>query len=95
LNGVFVRFSTRGVQKHHQKFFGEIPYPMSKTAAKKTEGNKPFFLALLLLRPSICFIAFFFGPFLCMRSSKGPENLKKSPQKKAGTRVDKHVAKQI
>jgi hypothetical protein len=24
-NGVFVRFSTRGVQKHHQKLFGGSP----------------------------------------------------------------------
>jgi hypothetical protein len=33
--GVFVRFSTRGVQKHHKKLFGESP--CQKLLAKKVE----------------------------------------------------------
>jgi hypothetical protein len=34
-NGVFVRFSTRGVQKHHKKLFGENP--CQKLLAEKVE----------------------------------------------------------
>jgi hypothetical protein len=33
--GVFVRFSTRGVQKHHKKLFGESP--CQKLLAEKVE----------------------------------------------------------
>jgi hypothetical protein len=41
--GVFVRFLTRGVQKHHKKRFGENPY--QKLLAKKVERKKTFFLS--------------------------------------------------
>jgi hypothetical protein len=39
-HGVFVRFSTRGVQKHHKNLFGESP--CQKLLAEKVEKNKLF-----------------------------------------------------
>jgi hypothetical protein len=54
-----VRFSTRGVQKHHKNFLGEVHdvhvksfYPI------KLRGNKTFFLSSFRLFPSIFLIAF-------------------------------------
>jgi hypothetical protein len=40
--GVFVRFSTRGVQKHHNKFWGT---PCQKPLAEKVEKKTTFFLS--------------------------------------------------
>jgi hypothetical protein len=51
--GVFVRFSTRGVQKHHKKLFGENT--CQKLLAEKVEGKK---LSYFRRFPSIFFIAF-------------------------------------
>jgi hypothetical protein len=51
--GVFVRFSTRGVQKHQKKLFGENP--CQKLLAEKVEKQKLFSCRLF---PSTCFIAF-------------------------------------
>jgi hypothetical protein len=45
--GVFVRFSTRGVKKHHKTFWEK---PCQKLFAKKVEKKNVF--------PSILFIAF-------------------------------------
>jgi hypothetical protein len=61
--GVFVRFSTRGVQKHHKKLFGENL--CQNLLAEKVEKKNPFVFShrLFLSR---------FWPFLCMRSSKTP-----------------------
>jgi hypothetical protein len=39
LYGVFVRFSTRGVQKHQKALWGKS---MSKILAEKVEKKKPF-----------------------------------------------------
>jgi hypothetical protein len=52
-HGVFVRFSTRRVQKHHKKLFGESP--CQKLLAEKVEEKKLFSCRLF---PSIFFIAF-------------------------------------
>jgi hypothetical protein len=41
--GVFVRFSARGVQKHHEKLFGENP--CQKPLAEKVEEKKAHFLS--------------------------------------------------
>jgi hypothetical protein len=48
----FVRFSTRGVQKHYKKLCGENP--CQKLLAEKVEEKKNS----CRLFPSICFIAF-------------------------------------
>jgi hypothetical protein len=53
LYGVFVRFSTRGVQKHHKKLFGGSP--CQKPLAEKVE--KKNFLPVVFSH-QICFIAF-------------------------------------
>jgi hypothetical protein len=49
LNGVFVRFSTRGVQKHHRPFLEKV---MSKTFAQKNEKKV---CVVFFLRSSIFF----------------------------------------
>jgi hypothetical protein len=46
---VFVRFSTRGVQKHHKNFFGEVH--VKNLLPKKVKGE--FFL------PVVFFLRFF------------------------------------
>jgi hypothetical protein len=81
-----VRFSTRGVQKHHKKLFGESL--CQKLLAEKVEKKKTFFLSSFP-------IEFFFIAFLAVSlheepknttkifSKIRPENLKKS-QKKVG-----------
>jgi hypothetical protein len=83
--GVFVRFSTRGVQKHHKKLFGGSP--CQKLLAEKVERKKLFSCRLF---PSIFFIAFLAisldeEPQNTIKtfSKIRPENLKKS-QKKVG-----------
>jgi hypothetical protein len=73
-NGVFVRFSTRGVQKHHKKLFAESP--CQKLLAEKVE-KKNFFPLVFSHR----FFLSRFWPFLCMRSPKAPQkHLLKSDQ---------------
>jgi hypothetical protein len=52
--GVFVRFSTRGVQKHHKKLFGENP--CQKLLAEKVEKKNLFSFRLF---PSISFYRVF------------------------------------
>jgi hypothetical protein len=78
--GVFVRFSTRGVQKHHKKLFGESP--VKNFGPKKLRENKLFFLRLF---PSIFFIAFLAVSLheepkntIKIFSKIRPENLKKT-----------------
>jgi hypothetical protein len=76
-----VRFSTRGVQKHHKKLFGESP--CQTLLAEKVERKKNFFPFVF---PVDIFLSRFW-PFLCMRSPKTPqklfgENLKKLRGKK-------------
>jgi hypothetical protein len=87
-NGVFVRFSTRGVQKHHTKLFWGSP--CRKLFAKKVE-KKNFV-------PVVCrfSFSFFLTAFLAvslhdelknttkMCSKTRPENLTKKPQKISG-----------
>jgi hypothetical protein len=51
--GVFVRFSTRGVQKHQKKLLGGNP--CQKLLAEKVEI---FFFFLLSFPIDFCFIAF-------------------------------------
>jgi hypothetical protein len=53
-HGVFVRFSTRGVQKHYKKVFGESP--CQKLLAEKVEKKKSFSCRLF---PSILFYRVF------------------------------------
>jgi hypothetical protein len=76
--GMFVRFSTRGVQKHHKFSFGE----------KKVERKQFFFPVVFFLQ--LDFIAF--GPWavslheelkntITIFSKIRPENLKKPPKK--------------
>jgi hypothetical protein len=60
-NGVFLRFSTRGVQKHYKQLFGESP--CQKPLAGKVE-KKTFFLSSF----PIGFCLSRFWPFLCMMS---------------------------
>jgi hypothetical protein len=64
-----VRFSTRGVQKHHKKLFGENP--CQKLLAEKVERFFFFFLSSF----PVDFFLSRFWPFLCMRSSKTPQKL--------------------
>jgi hypothetical protein len=52
--GVFVRFSTRGVQKHHKNVLGKIH--VKKFWPKKLREKKRF---SCLLFPSICFYRIF------------------------------------
>jgi hypothetical protein len=54
--GVFVRFSTRRVQKHHKNFLGKS---MSKPLAEKVVKTKNFFPFVFSHRPSICFYRVF------------------------------------
>jgi hypothetical protein len=80
-----VRFSTRGVQKHHLKLLGGSP--CQKLFTKKNEGKK-LFSGHLFLR---FFLSRFFAVSLHdelkntikMLPKTRPENLKKS-QKKVG-----------
>jgi hypothetical protein len=53
-NGVFARFSTRGVQKHHKNVLGGIN--VKTFWPKKLRGKKLFFLSSF---PFDFFIAFF------------------------------------
>jgi hypothetical protein len=83
LNGVFVRFSTRGVQKHHKKLFGGNP--CQKLLAEKVEKKKLFSFRLF---PSIFFVAFLAVSLheepkntIKIFSKIKPENLKKSQKK--------------
>jgi hypothetical protein len=50
--GVFVRFSTRGVQKHHKKLFGESPCqkPLAEKVEKKTLFSFSLFPSILFYR---------------------------------------------
>jgi hypothetical protein len=84
--GVFVRFSTRGVQKHHKNFFGEVQ--CQKPLAGKIEKKTPFFLSSF----PIDFVLSRFWPLAVslheepkntteMFSKTRPENLKKSQKK--------------
>jgi hypothetical protein len=81
--GVFVHFSTRGVQKHHDHLFGENP--CQKLLAEKVEKQKLFSFRLF---PSMFFIAFL-AVFLHeepkntikMFSKIRPENLQKKLKK--------------
>jgi hypothetical protein len=81
-----VRFSTRGVQKHHKKLFGENL--CQKLLAEKVEKKKTFFLSSFPI--DIFFIAFLAVSLheelkntIKIFSKIRPENLKKS-QKKVG-----------
>jgi hypothetical protein len=67
-NGVFVRFSTRGVQEHH--FFLNEESPCQKLQAKKVEGENTFSLPFF---PSVFFYRIF-GRFRMM-SLKTPQKL--------------------
>jgi hypothetical protein len=62
--GVFVRFSTRGVQKHHKKLFGENP--CQKLLAEKVEEKKNFF-------PVVFSHQFFFIVFLAVSLHDEPK----------------------
>jgi hypothetical protein len=80
-----VRFSTRGVQKHHKNFFGKIH--VKNFWPKKLREKKLFSCRLF---PSIFFIAFLAVSLheepkntIQIFSKIRPENLKKS-QKKVG-----------
>jgi hypothetical protein len=80
-----VRFSTRGVQKHHKTLFGGNT--CQKLLAEKVEEKKLFSFRLF---PSIFFIAFLAVSLheepkntIKIFSQIRPENLKKS-QKKVG-----------
>jgi hypothetical protein len=80
-----VRFSTRGVQKHHKNFLGKI---YVKLLAEKVENKKTFFLSSFPVE--FCFIAFLAVSLheepkntIKVFSKIRPENLKKS-QKKVG-----------
>jgi hypothetical protein len=82
-HGVFVRFSTRGVQKHYKKLFGESP--CQKLLAEKVEEKKSFSCRLF---PSIFFIAFLAVSLheepkntIKIFSKIKPENRKKSQKK--------------
>jgi hypothetical protein len=75
-----VRFSTRGVQKHHQKLVGESL--CQKLLAEKVEKKKTFFLSSSPME--IIFIAFLAVSLheepkntIKMFSKIRPENLKK------------------
>jgi hypothetical protein len=83
--GVFVRFSTRGVQKHHKKRFGGNP--CQKLLAEKVEKKQLFSCRL---SHQIFFIAFLAVSLheepkntIKIFSKIRPENLKKS-QKMVG-----------
>jgi hypothetical protein len=56
--GVFVRFSTRGVQKHPNMLFGGSP--CQNLLAEKAERKNNFFPVVFPLR--------FFWPFFCIKS---------------------------
>jgi hypothetical protein len=88
-HGVFVRFSTRGVQKHYKKLFGESP--CRKLLAEKVEKKKPFSCRLF---PSIFVIAFLAVSLheepkntTKIFSKIRPENRKKSQKRYHGTYV--------
>jgi hypothetical protein len=82
--GVFVRFSTRGVQKHHKNLFGESP--CQKLLAEKVEKKNLFSFRLF---PSIFFLIAFLAVSLHdepkntikIFSKIRPENLKKISKK--------------
>jgi hypothetical protein len=81
-----VRFSTRGVQKHHKKLFGENL--CQKLLAEKVE-KKNFFLSPFVFSHRIFFIAFLAVSLgheepkntIKILSKIRPENLKKSQEK--------------
>jgi hypothetical protein len=62
--GVFVRFSTRGVQKHHKNLFGESP--CQKLLAEKVEKKKLF--------PVVFSHRFFLIAFLAVSLHEEPKN---------------------
>ena len=84
VNGIFVRFSTRGVQKHHKQILGEIHVESFLPKKLRKQKCMPFF-----------FLRLFFIAFLAVSLHEEPkntikifpkirpENLKKS-QKKVG-----------
>jgi hypothetical protein len=84
--GVFVRFSTRGVQKHqhHKSLWGKAHVKNFLPKTKKIE-EKNHFVSFF----PFSFLSRFLALFLCMRSSKtphiyfkaGPEGLKKNSKK--------------
>jgi hypothetical protein len=80
-----VRFSTRGVQKHHTKLFGENP--CQKLLAEKVEKKKLFSCRLSHQFVLIAFLAVSLHEepknIIKIFSKVRPENLKKS-QKKVG-----------
>jgi hypothetical protein len=63
-----VRFSTRGVQKHHKKLFGENL--CQKLLAEKVEKKKTFFLSSFPIE----FFLSRFWPFLYMSNNEEPKN---------------------
>jgi hypothetical protein len=79
-----VRFSTRGVQKHHKKCFGGSP--CQKLLAEKVEGDKKtFFLSSFPFDFFIAFLAVSLHEelknIIKIFSKTRPENLKKSQEK--------------
>jgi hypothetical protein len=90
-----VRFSTRGVQKHHKKLFGGNP--CQKLLAKKVERKKNFFPVVFSHRHF--FTAFFTASLheepkntIKIFSKIGPENLKKNSKNLKKRLVGRHVA---
>jgi hypothetical protein len=86
-----VRFSSRGVQKHHKKNLGEIHVKSQKLLAEKVEKKKLFSFRLF---PSIFFIAFLAVPLheepqntIKIFSKIRLENLKKSQKRQGGRYV--------
>jgi hypothetical protein len=83
LPSAFVRFSTRGVQKHHKTIFGGNT--CQKLLAEKVEGKNLFSFRLF---PSIFFIAFLAVSLheepkntIKIFSQIRPENLKKTQKR--------------
>jgi hypothetical protein len=72
-NGVFVRFSTRGVQKHHNQLFGGSP--CQKLFAKKVKEK------ISCRSPPSIFLSRFW-PFLRMRQEAGAQKKSQKPQLK-------------
>ena len=66
--GVFVRFSTRGVQKHHKNFLGQAY--CQKLLAEKVERKKNFF-------PFVFSHRLFFIAFLAVSLHEEPKNTTK------------------
>jgi hypothetical protein len=79
-----VRFSTRGVQKHHKKLFGESP--CQKLLAEKVERKKNFFPVVFSHRfflIAVLTVSLHEEPKNTIKifSKIRPENLKKSQKK--------------